>query len=85
MKRNEPAAEVAPVRHGKWRGRQFDFEDDYPTIEKSHYIKCSNCEHNHYLVVFDFFYNLYKTRVDYDDPGFIPNYCPNCGAKMDLE
>ena len=48
-----PAADVAPVRHGKWLHR------------KNGVAYCSECEVD---TVED------KT-----------NYCPNCGAKMDLE
>ena len=54
-----PAADVAPVRHGRW-------------VEKEKYTfgimyDCSLCE-NRIL-----------------DNGHPWNYCPNCGAKMDLE
>ena len=54
-----PAADVAPVRHGRW-------------IEKDKYTfgvmyDCSICD-NRIL-----------------DNGHSWNYCPNCGAKMDLE
>ena len=54
-----PAADVAPVVHGRW-------------VEKEKYTfgimyDCSLCE-NRIL-----------------DNGHPWNYCPNCGAKMDLE
>ena len=47
-----PAADVAPVRHGRWKryGRNLG--------------ECSNCG------------EIVNIRY---------NYCPNCGAKMDLE
>ena len=56
---SEPAADVAPVRHGRW-------------VEKEKYTfgimyDCSLCE----------------DRIL--DNGHPWNYCPNCGAKMDLE
>ena len=47
------AADVAPVRHGKWLHR------------KNGVAYCSECE------------------VDTVEDE--TNYCPNCGAKMDLE
>lgn len=54
-----PAADVAPVRHGKW---EWDIEDIY---------RCSNCaEKSHVKEVIG--------HPEWD-------YCPNCGAKMDLE
>lgn len=49
------AADVAPVRHGRWIDVR-EYCGDY---------MCSNCE------------TLYSTNKF--------NYCPNCGAKMDLE
>ena len=48
-----PAADVAPVRHGKWLHR------------KNGVAYCSECE------------------VDTVEDE--TNYCPNCGATMDLE
>lgn len=55
---NMPAADVAPVRHGRW-------------ISKNHHgyewvFVCSNCG--------------YIDGYPFNDR---PNYCPNCGAKMD--
>lgn len=58
-----PAADVEPVRHGRWV--------DYMVRD----WRCSECGQK-----------IIKVRnVDgycYNDK---PNYCPNCGAKMDLE
>lgn len=63
-----PAADVEPVRHGKWKettscGKQNDLE-----YQKADTVfRCSECgydfEHEGYLAYF--------------------NYCPNCGARMD--
>lgn len=55
---NLPAADVAPVVHGRW-------------ISKNHHgyewvFVCSNCD--------------YIDGYPFNDR---PNYCPNCGAKMD--
>lgn len=64
--RSIPAADVAPVVHGKWMVKQID---SFRKFE----ITCSVCG---------------WTGIDnydsYDDPADY-NYCPNCGAKMDLE
>ena len=54
------AADVAPVRHGRW-----EMNSDRPDN-----IICTNCD-----VGFDVWKHEAK---DF-------NYCPNCGAKMDLE
>ena len=67
---NAPAADVAPVVHGKW----IDTYKNFETAE------CSSC-HSQFEVTFggesngalwDGFKSFYK-------------YCPNCGAKMNLE
>ena len=55
-----PAADVSPVRHGRW-----EMNSDRPDN-----IICTNC-----AVGFD----VWKHEAKYF------NYCPNCGAKMDLE
>ena len=52
------AADVAPVRHGRW-GTHSDRPDS---------LICSVCKCG---------FDMWK-----HDPH---NYCPNCGAKMDLE
>ena len=55
---SEPAADVAPMRHGRW------------IIDSAGgKIACSDC---------GCIYLGYNGRLT-------PNYCPNCGAKMDLE
>ena len=72
-----PAADVEPVRHGRWEW----FEEwnpgtpDHPTECEDCGWRCSEC----------------KTSLDdvvggyWDDPDDEPklNYCPNCGARMD--
>ena len=56
-----PAADVAPVRHGRWVEEcVVDFNKEFCSI-----FFCSNCGKK---------YRIPKM-----------NYCPNCGAKMDLE
>lgn len=58
LTKNSPAADVAPVRHGHWRGK--------PT-GRYEVLKCSVCG------------DCSPTA------GIMPRFCPNCGAKMDLE
>lgn len=55
---NFPAADVEPVRRGRWGKKQGGFWE---------FAACSLCGE--------------KTPT----VGITPNYCPNCGAKMDLE
>ncbi len=60
-----PAADVAPVRHGRW------VHDNYEDCsEQFEIVKCTNCGHKAYAMAI------------YVRGG---NYCPNCGARMDLE
>lgn len=54
-----PAADVAPVRHGRWIKNSF-LSDDITTAGK-----CCKCGE-----IISWFSKA-------------PNYCPNCGAKMD--
>lgn len=62
-----PAADVEPVRHGKW-GRIGDSWDN-----RSHF-QCSVCG------------DEWCFEIDEDSQMLMNhNYCPNCGAKMDLE
>ena len=58
-----PAADVAPVVHGKW-------------------VKDENsCHYDYYLTYFDFNCSICG-EIENDQHG-LPNYCPNCGAKME--
>lgn len=54
-----PAADVAPVRHGRWELCRLE-----------NCAICSACGDEHYLGTMH---------------QFSRNYCPNCGAKMDLK
>ena len=64
-----PAADVAPVVHGRWQDYHFVKtdcpRDGFPTV------KCSNCE-----IAFCDLINNHQ---------FMYHYCPNCGARMDGE
>lgn len=66
---NEPAADVAPVRHGWWE--ECDYVEPcvhgFGTIRHINAgLKCSNCV------------NVFKKDLLWK-----ANYCPNCGARMD--
>lgn len=57
---NFPAADVAPVRHGRW-----EWNDD------NGFYYCSEC-------------GCVSPRENQDGEYCdCPNYCPNCGARMD--
>ena len=60
---SETAADVAPVRHGRW------VLDEY-----ARYFRCSACG-----TQFDDETDTYCNIMN----GFAPNYCEDCGAKMD--
>ena len=57
-----PAADVAPVRHGRW-----------VLDEKRYVVYCSECSEP-----VSYYPNIRDVREE-------NHYCPNCGAKMDLE
>ena len=60
-----PAADVAPVRHGKWL-EWFPGDCALIMTGEEMLYRCSSCD------------------AKYSDAeGY--KYCPNCGAKMDLE
>ncbi len=65
---NAPIADS--VRHGYWE----DFADKHDKRAKRHDFRCSIC-HNRAS-------SFVCGRDDWWDIGK-PNYCPNCGAKMD--
>lgn len=76
--------EIREVKHGRWIGRLFDWgnEDEYPVLEKSNYLECSECGHRYYLCVQDFFGHLHKVPTGRSQ-NIIPNGCPSCLTKMD--
>lgn len=60
-----PAADVAPVRHGRW----IDLGDDYwERGRTSTRYKCSECG-----------------RRAGQKQAKLYHYCPNCGAKMEVD
>ena len=66
-----PAADVEPVRHGRWEGythSRYCGNDEYgdPVYRDGVVYYCSNPKCRRKTVIKE-------------------NYCPSCGAKMDLE
>lgn len=67
----QPAADVEPVRHGRWEVVGWVEPDGhgFGLIKTNNAGKCcSNCR------------NCFKAELLWKD-----NYCPNCGAKMTEE
>ena len=70
-----PAADVAPVRRGRWVFGK-DLADSFGSINKNKYhLYCSECRHQAF------------NNSDDNDCGFDMDtpFCPWCGAKMDKE
>ena len=70
-----PAADVAPVRRGRWEFGK-DLPDSFGSINKNKYhLYCSECRNQ-----------AFNKTVD-NDPDFDVDtpFCPWCGAKMDGE
>ena len=71
--KNRPAADVVPVRHGRWTfGKDLPY--NWGQIPKNKYhLYCSECLEQAF------------NRSEDNDPDFDADtsYSPNCGAKMD--
>ena len=69
---NAPAANVAPVAHGKWEDCDWvEYDGHGECIHYPHKgLVCTNCR------------NAFKKEF-VNNPRV--NYCPNCGARMDGE
>lgn len=64
-----PAADGAPVRHGRWEETDWvEFEDGGNELVRTPNaaLRCSNCRH------------CFNAKLLWKDA-----YCPNCGARMD--
>ena len=76
-----PAADVVPVRHGRWLTKEYRYGDpdvgiedmwiDRLAEEADYYAHCSICGK-------DAEYNAEESLI-------LSDYCPNCGARMDLK
>lgn len=64
-----PAADVAPVVHGRW------------TTPRA-IIECSKCGFGMFP---DGYFFEFGECVHAYESQYRPNFCPNCGAKLDLE
>ena len=66
-----PAADVAPVVHGRWEWFDEDTGTPITGYEREWGWRCTHCKE--------------ELPDDYDDPDCRPKfrYCCNCGAKMD--
>ena len=67
---NFPAADVEEVKHGKW----LNFYNDFPVAE------CSECAD-----MFEVSPDEEPKKEFFEAFKEFYHYCPNCGAKMDLE
>ena len=70
--RDMKTADVAPVRHGRWigcNGEIVDWDENNPGCPR-HSCFCSICK---------------SWLTASDEFPVIAYFCPNCGAKMDLE
>ena len=73
-----PAVDAAPVRHGRWMGRRYDFKEykyvivpyDVTTFDNPDDLFCSVCNEP-----------ALSNGAENDVPS---NYCPHCWAKMDM-
>lgn len=68
---NLPAADVAPIIHGKWIEKEESFKYNYGSGTKTLCI-CSICGYTQEPSLYSNYNYFNKTK-----------YCPNCGAKTD--
>ena len=64
-----PAADVAPVRHGRWIEKWGLYDKGF-YISRKVWYECSHCG-----MKTNYRDECFEKEVDY-------NYCPNCGADM---
>ena len=81
-----PAADVAPVMHGKWI---LEAHDERVNYRWNVTAECSECCDEHKEIWAGFFPNV-PPSIARDvalisaESVKLSNYCPNCGAKMDM-
>ena len=85
--KNRPAADVAPVVHGRWI---LEAHDERVNYRWNVTAECSECCDEQKEIWAGFFPNV-PTPIARDvalisaESVKLSNYCQNCGAKMDLE
>ena len=82
-----PAADVAPARHGRW---PLEANKDKVNCRWNVTAECSNCCDEKKEIWAGFFPNVpdwlaRDTALIGAKSVKLSNYCPNCGAAMDLE
>ena len=85
--KNRPAADVAPVRHGRWI---LEAHDEMVNYRWNVTAECSECCDEQKEIWAGFFPNVppciaRDVALISAESVKLSNYCPNCGAKMDLE
>lgn len=64
-----------------WIGRRYNWVENYPILEESHYLRCSECGYNHPIYTYSVWTNTLRLATVYSEKVEIPNYCARCGAK----
>lgn len=83
--KNRPAADVAPVVHGRWI---LEAHDERVNYRWNVTAECSECCDEQKEILAGFFPNV-PSPIARDaalvsaESVKLSNYCPNCGAKMD--
>ena len=82
-----PAADVAPVRHGRWI---LEAHDERVNYRWNVTAECSECCDEQKEIWAGFFPSVPPSiarcaALVSAESVKLSNYCPNCGAKMDLE
>ena len=80
-----PAADVAPVVHGRW---VLTAHEEYSNYRWNVTAECFECRHSKGEIYAGFFPGFPKELaeglvLDYAKNVKLDNYCPNCGARMD--